>query len=90
MNSIFNPDDIYDIELELTTYCNAGCPLCYRNYKTFKDHYPKYIIRPLEDVKKDMEKASEELQKQNQQKAIPKQKSAFCIQWRCCMGRCRR
>ena len=44
---IFDPDDIYDIELELTTYCNAECPLCYRNYKTFKDHYPKYIIRPL-------------------------------------------
>ena len=55
MNSIFNPDDIYDIELELTTYCNAGCPLCYRNYKTFKDHYPKYIIRPLEEVKKDID-----------------------------------
>jgi len=39
-----------DVELELSTYCNADCPLCYRNYKTFDSHYPDHIIRPLEEV----------------------------------------
>lgn len=46
--------DIYefveDVEIELTTLCNAKCPLCYRNYNAFKEHYPKNIIRPLVDV----------------------------------------
>lgn len=46
----FNYDDILDVELELTTYCNAECPLCYRNYKSFKDHYPKNKTRKIEDV----------------------------------------
>lgn len=46
----FNYDDILDVELELTTYCNAECPLCYRNYKSFKEHYPKNKVRKIEDV----------------------------------------
>jgi MoaA/NifB/PqqE/SkfB family radical SAM enzyme len=41
---------VIDIELELTTLCNAHCQLCYRNYKAFKDHYPKTKVRPLEEV----------------------------------------
>lgn len=41
---------IIDVEVELTTLCNAKCPLCYRNYKTFKSHYPKNVSRPLKDV----------------------------------------
>lgn len=38
------------IELELTTLCQASCALCYRNYKSYKDHYPKNIVRPLGEV----------------------------------------
>ena len=41
---------IEDVEIELTTLCNAKCPLCYRNYKVFKEHYPKNVIRPLDEV----------------------------------------
>lgn len=41
---------VIDIELELTTLCNAHCGLCYRNYKTFKEHYPENKIRPLQEI----------------------------------------
>lgn len=41
---------VTDIELELTTLCNAHCQLCYRNYTTFKEHYPHTQIRTLEEV----------------------------------------
>ena len=41
---------VIDVELELTTLCNAHCQLCYRNYTTFKEHYPKTQIRPLQEV----------------------------------------
>jgi len=41
---------VLDIELELTTLCNAQCQLCYRNYKAFKEHYPETKIRPLDEV----------------------------------------
>lgn len=41
---------IEDVELELTTYCNAACPLCYRNYKSFNAHYPKHKERPLNEI----------------------------------------
>lgn len=41
---------IEDVELELTTACNADCPLCYRNYKAFKEHYPSPKTRPLSDI----------------------------------------
>lgn len=41
---------VLDLELELTTYCNASCGLCYRNYTVFKEHYPENKVRPLEDV----------------------------------------
>ena len=43
---------VKDIELELSTICQAECPLCYRNYKSFNSHYPNTIIRPLSDIKK--------------------------------------
>ena len=42
--------DVKDIELELSTYCNADCPLCYRNYKSFRHHYPNDVTRPLVDI----------------------------------------
>lgn len=41
---------VVDIELELTTLCNAQCGLCYRNYKSFKEHYPENKVRPLQQV----------------------------------------
>ena len=41
---------IEDVELELTTLCNAECPLCYRNYNSYDEHYPKDLVRPLEEV----------------------------------------
>lgn len=41
---------VIDIELELTTLCNAHCQLCYRNYTTFKEHYPETKIRPIAEV----------------------------------------
>ena len=41
---------VIDIELELTTLCNAHCQLCYRNYKSFKNHYPETKIRSIDEV----------------------------------------
>lgn len=43
-------DAVMDVELELTTACNAQCPLCYRNYRSFDDHYPRSETRKLQDV----------------------------------------
>ncbi len=48
-------DKITDIELELSTYCNAECLLCYRNYKSFDQHYPKNISRKLKDIKNQLD-----------------------------------
>ena len=50
LSTIFNYDEIQDVELELTTFCNAECPLCYRNYKAFKQHYPKNKVRDLKEI----------------------------------------
>ena len=47
---MFNYDQITDIELELSTYCNAACQLCYRNYTSFKEHYPINKFRELNDI----------------------------------------
>ncbi len=47
---IFNKADITELEIELTTICNAKCPLCYRNYKQFPDKYKKPYIRKLQDI----------------------------------------
>lgn len=41
---------VFDIELELSTLCQAECPLCYRNYKSYEDHYPEDLVRPLDEV----------------------------------------
>jgi len=41
---------VKDVELELSTLCQAECPLCYRNYKTFTEHYPEELVRPLDEV----------------------------------------
>lgn len=44
------PEEVLDIELDLTSLCNAHCQLCYRNYTVFKEHYPRTIKRELTDV----------------------------------------
>ncbi|MBT4795485.1 MAG: radical SAM protein [Candidatus Marinimicrobia bacterium] len=41
---------VLDVELELTTLCNARCPLCYRNYKEFEKRYPETKVRDIKDV----------------------------------------
>lgn len=41
---------IRQVELELTTLCNARCQLCYRNYTVYQEHYPVNKARPLADV----------------------------------------
>ena len=47
-------DKVIDLELELLTSCNADCPLCYRNYKSFRDHYPSKKQRDLFDIIKQL------------------------------------
>lgn len=37
-------------EFELSTRCNARCPLCYRNYKAFDKHYPENIERDVDSI----------------------------------------
>lgn len=46
---------VIDLELELTTMCNADCALCYRNYAVFKEHYPVNKVRPLPEVIEQLE-----------------------------------
>lgn len=46
---------VVDLELELTTMCNAKCGLCYRNYTSFKEHYPDKKVRPLVDIIKQLD-----------------------------------
>lgn len=41
----FDKSEIYELEIELTTFCNAKCPLCYRNYTSFPDKYKKPYSR---------------------------------------------
>ena len=44
-------DNIYELEIECTTLCNASCPLCYRNYKSFlTSPYSKPLIRDFNSV----------------------------------------
>lgn len=45
-----NYKNIEDIELELSGFCNASCPLCARNYKNFNIKYPKLFHRDYEDI----------------------------------------
>lgn len=43
--------NIKELEIEMSTLCNAKCPLCYRNYISFKTSpYNKLIIRPFTEV----------------------------------------
>ncbi len=50
-----NKNEVLDLEIETSTLCQAECPLCYRNYKVFKDVYPKMIQRELSELKEQLE-----------------------------------
>ena len=45
--------DIRQVQIELTTRCNARCPMCMRNYRgmDFNSGYPLTELS-LEDIKK--------------------------------------
>jgi MoaA/NifB/PqqE/SkfB family radical SAM enzyme len=43
---------VEDLELELTTICNAHCQLCYRNYKRYEKSKK---VRPLQDIIEQLE-----------------------------------
>lgn len=45
-----NKNIIEDIELELSGFCNAACPLCARNYKNFNEKYPILFHRSLTEI----------------------------------------
>lgn len=47
---MMNDKDVQELEIEMTTLCNAQCPLCYRNYKSFPAEYQKPYIRPFSDL----------------------------------------
>ena len=50
-------DDIKEIEIEFTTFCNAQCPLCYRNYKSFyASPYSKPYSRSIDDAISQLDK----------------------------------
>ena len=55
LSDIINRDkhkygNVEDLEIELSTICNAKCPLCFRNYKAFSDKYPKTIVRDFDSL----------------------------------------
>ncbi len=43
-------DTIELIELDLTTICNARCPLCYRNTRNFSGKYRKAFYRSYDEI----------------------------------------
>lgn len=38
------------IEFDLTTICNAKCPLCYRNYKNYNEKYSTPFYRSYDEI----------------------------------------
>lgn len=43
-------DNIEVVEIDLTTMCNAACPLCFRNHKDFPEKYFKPFARSSSDI----------------------------------------
>ena len=43
-------DKVEIVELDLTTMCNASCPLCFRNHKDFPEKYSKPFARSTSDI----------------------------------------
>ena len=49
-------EEVKELELEMSTLCNARCPLCYRNYKSFvSSPYNKFLVRPIEEIIQQLE-----------------------------------
>lgn len=38
------------IEFDLTTICNAKCPLCYRNYNNYNEKYLIHFYRSYDEI----------------------------------------
>lgn len=47
---VMEKNEVLDLELELTTLCNARCPLCFRNYGEFNERYPENKSRDIDEV----------------------------------------
>lgn len=43
-------DKVEIVEIDLTTMCNASCPLCFRNHKDFPEKYSKPFARSTSDI----------------------------------------
>lgn len=43
-------DNIETVEIDLTTMCNARCPLCYRNHQTYPEKYKIPFARSSTDI----------------------------------------
>jgi len=43
-------DKVEVVELDLTTMCNAACPLCFRNYKDFPEKFKAPFARNAVDI----------------------------------------
>lgn len=48
-------NEVLDLELELTTLCNARCQLCFRNYKEYDERYPINKSRGIKDIKEQLD-----------------------------------
>lgn len=44
-----------DLEIELSSFCNAKCPLCYRNNINFRNHYPRFFERDFNELKNQLD-----------------------------------
>lgn len=43
-------DKVEVVELDLTTMCNAACPLCFRNHKDFPEKFKTPFARNVADI----------------------------------------
>lgn len=55
MKTILN-DDINIVELDLSTICNAKCPLCMRQSQLFPEIYKKPFFRQVDDIVEQLNK----------------------------------
>ena len=49
-DSLLDFDKVEVVELDLTTMCNAACPLCFRNHKDFPEKFQKPFARNAADI----------------------------------------
>lgn len=50
VDSLLDFDKVEVVELDLTTMCNAACPLCFRNHKDFPEKFQKPFSRDACDI----------------------------------------